>query len=54
VPDAHQADKGILDDLDRSDRESGRPVQLEKGESRMTAPGYPAGPGGDVGEAIRR
>jgi hypothetical protein len=35
--DSLPGDKSILDDVDRSDRDSGRPLQLEEGESGGTA-----------------
>jgi hypothetical protein len=45
--------KDLLDDRGRSDRESGRPVQLEEGENgEMTGPsGHQQGAGGAPVEA---
>ena len=52
-PDEGGRGKGILDDLDRSDRESGRPVQLGEGAKGETASGHQPEAGGEVGEATR-
>lgn len=53
TPDPSDGGKGILDDFDRSDRESGRPVQLGEGESGETASGHQPEAGGNAGEAVK-